>query len=150
MNAFGISAQPHQRVVAQDRGDCFGEHAPDDVARGRVRGNRKWGDLRGLHGARANGPDVLGSRVRSSRSGGAQAFDEGRHDGFVAIGARDLDLDLAKSRRDAAAVTHRDFVVDDLGDPAAVGADQTDAPALRRQSGDRHQLGRPHVGTHQR
>ncbi len=92
---------------------------------------------------------MLGSRVWGSRSRGAQALDERRHDGFVALRAHDLDLDLAKSSRDAAAVTHRDLVVDDLRDAAAVGADQADPTAHRRQARDRYQLRSAYVGAHQ-
>jgi hypothetical protein len=137
VNVLGIPAQPDPGVVPEDGGDRGRQRVGHDVGGGRFRRQRPGSNLGRLRRRRAERPDVLGSRLRQARPGGAQAPEQRVQD---VVGALvELHLDLPEARRDPAPVQHRDLVVDHLGQPPAAAVEERDTPPPGRKPGDGHE-----------
>ena len=115
VHRLGVAAGPDERVVVEEVRDRFRERVLDH--RRRRRAGRKWlgRDLGRLARARAQRTDVLGREVRRSGARAAQAGHERRDDPVSTVARGNFDLDLAKPRGHAPAVSHRHLVVDHLG-----------------------------------
>ena len=132
MDAFRIDVDPDDGVV-QDQAD-HGERdrALHDVACRRVGPEVGDGDLGRQRAGRRERADVLRGLVGRPRAGKPQPFDERveeRRGHLVA----DLDFELAERGR-AAAVDHRNGVVDDAGDEPPVRVVQSGSASDRRHA----------------